>query len=131
MIGMGMALPNPKYDEQQRARSLQAEKALPREYIQTLEKFRCPAMPRLHLWGLMVRWTSLPITLRHILAAVMLLCFLGAFTATAHIKANAAVAQLQRVGYSNARFEDNLAEFNSFNQTAFYSGSEGIGKVTD
>ena len=101
---MGMALPNPSFDEQFRTSTLQAEKALPPEYIRTLERNRSPILPRLHLWGLSGRWVSLPMFLRRILAAVMVLTFMGAFTATAHIQARAAMAELERTSYSNARF---------------------------
>ena len=116
---MGMALPKPKFDEQIRAGRMQAEKVLPPEYVRALElQRRRAAVPReLSLWGFVRRWTAMPVVLRRVLAAVIVLSFIGSFAAVAHIQSELAKGKLEQARYTMVSQQDNLDELSSLSKS--------------
>ncbi len=128
---MGMALPNPDYDGQFNTRRMQAERVLPREYSRVFERPGTIELPRFHFWGLSGRWRALPVALRRLLSATLILTFLGAFAASAHIQSESVKGQLERTRFTASRIQDDLEEAYTFEKSSFFTQSGIVGKVTD
>ena len=120
---MGMALPDLRFDEQYGTGNLQAEKTLPSVYSPPLQRRReTGGRTKLHLWGLAGRWMMLPVYVRRILAAALVVGVLGSFSAAAKIQSVSAKDKFEKVYYSQSCLQDRLDEINSIS-TRFGKGT--------
>jgi len=91
-------------------------------YVGAFEIRRRPAeLPRLHLWGLVGRWISLPLSVRRVLSATLVLACVGSFYAVANIQLESAKEKIEIARSSQALLEDKLTELKTYSQAGVNS----------
>jgi hypothetical protein len=122
---MGMALPKLDGGNRFGVTNIRAEKASASMSIGAYEIIRRPAeIPRLHLWGLVGRWISLPTSVRRVLSAALVLACVGSFYAVANIQLESAKEKIEMARSSQVILEDKLTELKPYTQAGFNSYSD-------
>ena len=119
---MGMALPKLEGRNQFGFKNIRAGKDTASIYVGAYEIRSKPVeLPRLNLWGLVGRWISLPMGVRRVLSAALVLACVGSVYAVANIQLESAKEKIEMARSSQAMLEDKLTELNSYSRAGFSS----------